>query len=136
MKKFSVLFGAFALGCAAVGAVEAGNGSHGGSPKPSRPASVVVEQDVTVQPGVVVKETVEVDGGAVKVTEEVDVVEAPVAGGPLGVGTVRKDARREKRATIAEAKAERRAGRFAKKAYEADHEAAVQEAVKKAYDAN
>jgi hypothetical protein len=131
MKKFSILFGAFVLGCAAVGAVEAGN-CHG--TKKSQPASVVVEQDVVVQPGVVVKETVEVDGDAVRVTEEVDIA-GPV-GSPLSVGTVRKDARREKRATIAEAKAERKAGRFAKKAYNADHEAATQAAVMRAYDAN
>lgn len=136
MKKFPILFGAFVLGCAAVGAVEAGNGSHGGGPKPSRPASVVVEQDVTVAPGVTVKESVEVDGaGDVVVTEKVE-MGSPNMGGPLSVGTARKDARREKRATVAEAKAERKAGRFAKKAYNADHEAANQAAVMRAYDAN
>lgn len=132
MKKFSILFGAFVLGCAAVGAVEAGN-CHG-TKKTVRPAATTVEQSVTVEPGVVVKESVEVTGDTVKVTEEVDV--AGPAGGPLGVGAVRKDARREKRATIAEAKAERRAGFFAKKTYEAQREADAQAAVKSAYDAN
>lgn len=133
-NKYIVFSVSFVLGLAFVGAVEAGN-CHGS--KKTTPASVTVEQDVTVAPGVEVRETVEVDGAGDVVVNESVTVGGPGAGAPpLGVHAARKDARREKKATIAAAKSERRAGRFAKKTYEADHEASVQDAVKKAYDSN
>jgi|688.fasta_scaffold85009_5 hypothetical protein len=130
MKVFPVLFGAFILGCVAAGAVEAGN-CHGS--KKTKPTSVIVEQDVTVAPGVVVKETVEVDGaGDVKVTEEVD-VGGPGGDAPIGVHTAKKDARKAKRAAIAEAKAERKAARFGRKAADAAHEAQAEAVVNEVY---
>jgi hypothetical protein len=137
MMKYVIFAIALILGCLVVPVVQpatAGSSCHG--KKPVRPASTIVEQSVEVEPGVVVRESVEVDGpGNVVVKESVEV------GGPsnspaLSVHTARKDARREKRATVAEAKSERKAGRFAKKASTADHEADAQSAVKKAYDSN
>lgn len=136
MKTFGVLFGSFILGCVAAAGVEAGS-CHGTKPA-VQPASVVVEQDVTVSPGVVVKESVEIDGapaGSVTVNEEVIVggSDGGPAGGPASVGAARKDARRAKKATIAEAKAERKAFRLEKKAYDAEREAAAEGAVKRIY---
>jgi hypothetical protein len=131
-NKYVILSVSFVLGLAFAGAVEAGN-CHG--TKKATPAAVTVEQDVIVAPGVEVRESVTVDvPGDVVVSESVT-VGGPVAP-PLGVHATRKDARREKKATIAAAKSERKAGRYAKKTYEADHEASVQDAVKKAYDSN
>jgi hypothetical protein len=131
--KYGILFGSFLLGCAAAGAVEAGNGSHGGTPKVAKP-SVVVEQDVVVSPGVEVRETVEVDGpGDVTVIEKVEVGGPGAGGAPIGVHAARKDARKAYRATVAEAKAERRAGRFSKKAANAEHEAEAEAVVKSVY---
>jgi hypothetical protein len=128
--KYGILFGSFLLGCAAAGAVEAGSGSHGGAPKPK----VVVEQDVVVSPGVEVRETVEVDGpGDVTVIEKVEVGGPGAGGAPIGVHAARKDARKAYRATVAEAKAERRAGRFSKKAANAEHEAEAEAIVKQVY---
>lgn len=131
MKTFSILFGSFILGCFAAGAVEAGS-CHG--TKKAQPTSVTVEQDVVVSPGVEVRESVTVDGGGDVVVKEEVIVGGPGAGGaPIGVHAAKKDARKAYRATVAEAKAERRAGRFSKKAANAEHEAEAEEIVKQVY---
>lgn len=138
MYKYVIFAIALLLGCLALPAVEkvqAGTSCHGAKKKVAQPVAVEVDQEVTVSPGVTVKEKVVVDepSGKVVVTEEVDINEGGSSGGPATVHGAKKAARRAKRATIAEAKAERRAARAAQKEAEAEFEAGAEEAVKNAY---
>jgi len=130
MSKFIVWTAAFVAGCYAASSVEAGN-CHG-----TKKAQVEQKVEVTEAPASVsVTEEVTVTGNPANVTvvEEVIVGEPGPAKGPVGVHATRKDARKVKRAMIAEAKADRAAGRAARKEANAVHESEAAAAVKRAY---
>ena len=103
--------------------------------------AVVADESVTVcEPStdITVGERVTVSPGAnVTVNESVTVGGSPsgssAGGPPISVHNSKKDARAAKRATIAEAKAARKSGRFARKSYNAEHEAMNDAAVKRIY---
>jgi hypothetical protein len=133
MNVYTILFAALALGCLAAGAVEAGN-CHGTKKTKAAPVAVEIEQEVTVSPGVKVRESVVVEDApdGVTVSEKVEVSDGPTSG-PIGVHATKKDARKVKRAMIGEAKAERKAAKAAKKEANAVHEAEAEAAVKNTY---
>jgi hypothetical protein len=136
MNKFVVFTLAFLLGCLTSGVVNAGTDCHGKKTKKTvAPVAVEVEQDVTVTPGVKVKETVEVDGaGDVTVTEEVTVGEGSPAGkAPMSRRGARKNAHKVSKAMREEASAGRKAAKAAAKAQEAAGAAAAEGATAKAF---
>jgi hypothetical protein len=121
MKKFLPFLMIPAIGLPATFA-------HAGTCHGTAKAPVVVKEEVDV--------TVEVAEPAT-VTEKVEVVVAPtsVVASPSSGLLVRKNARKEKQATIAAAREGRRAARFAAKASDAVGQESREEAVMKAYQA-
>jgi len=139
-------------------AAQAGNCHGDTSVKQSVRVGTTVQADESVtipaDEAVTVNESVVVEApGTVRVQERVSapnvtVNEQVIVGGPggaacvggdcppVGVHTARKDARIVKRATVAEAKNGRKAGRFARKSYNAQHEAMNDAAVKRIYSSN
>jgi hypothetical protein len=139
MNKFVVFTLAFLLGCLTSGVVNAGTDCHGKKTKKTvAPVAVEVEQDVTVTPGVKVKETVEVDGaGDVTVTEEVSVVEGSPAGkAPMSRRAAHKASKKVAKAMREEASAGRKAVKAAAKAQEAAGAAAAEGVTAKAFFGN
>lgn len=135
MNKFVVFTLAFLLGCLTSGVVNAGNDCHGTKTKKTvaAPVAVEVEQDVTVTPGVKVKESVEVDGD-VTVTEEVSVGEGSPSGkAPMSRRVARKNAHKVSKAMKEEASAGRKAVKAAAKAQEAAGAAAAEGVTAKAF---
>lgn len=140
MNKFVVFTLAFLLGCLTSGVVNAGTDCHGKKTKKTvaAPVAVEVEQDVTVTPGVKVKETVEVDGaGDVTVTEEVSVGEgSPAAKAPMSRRGAHKASKKVAKAMREEASAGRKAAKAAAKAQEAAGAAAAEGVTAKAFFGN
>jgi hypothetical protein len=139
MKKYLLFATALLLGSLTAGIINAGD-CHGTkkTKKTVAPVAVEVEQDVTVTPGVKVKETVEVDGaGDVTVTEEVSVGEGSPAGkAPMSRRAAHKASKKVAKAMREEASAGRKAVKAAGKAQEAASAAAAEGVTAKAFFGN
>jgi hypothetical protein len=134
MKNLIVAIAALAV---LVGTSYAGTNCHGTKKTKAAPAATTVDQSVTVAPGVLVTESVEIDApGGVTVKELVSIgspaKDAP-AGGAGSVRSAKKNGRKVKKAMEAEAKAERKAARAASKAANAAGEAAAEAATANAF---
>jgi hypothetical protein len=140
MKKYLLFATALLLGSLTAGIINAGDchGTKKTKKTVAAPVAVEVEQDVTVTPGVKVKETVEVDGaGDVTVTEEVSVGEGSPAGkAPMSRRAAHKASKKVAKAMREEASAGRKAAKAAAKAQEAAGAAAAEGVTAKAFFGN